>query len=177
MTQFAASAFVPVALGFFGPGTGYLIWGPQELWNFPPRDDRVDRALGTWGIFLPGLCQLITGALIFVGLTWFQVFTARPLYVAALAFSAFGIHWFVLGWNRYRGNDTRPNAGMSVAFVVLSVTGAFVLFSAGAWAEGLLFALLAAIYVADLALAVGVLAVGGGSAPCTSSPGRGTLPA
>ena len=29
--SFTASTFVPVALGFFGLGTGYLIWGPQEL--------------------------------------------------------------------------------------------------------------------------------------------------
>lgn len=28
---FAQSAFPPLALGFFGLGTGYLIYGPQEL--------------------------------------------------------------------------------------------------------------------------------------------------
>jgi len=32
---FPASAFVPVVLGFFGLGTGYLIYGPQELLGFP----------------------------------------------------------------------------------------------------------------------------------------------
>jgi hypothetical protein len=103
---------------------GYLIWGPQELFGFPARDERVDRALGVWGIWMPGLCQLVTGLILFVGLTWFQVFTNNPaLYMAALAFSAYGIHWLALGWNRYRGDDPRPNAGMSVGFTVVSGLG------------------------------------------------------
>jgi len=120
------STFVPVVLGFFGLGTGYLIWGPQELLGFPRRDPAVNRSLGVWGIFLPGLCQVVTGIMLFVGLTWFRVFTEPPLFMAAVAFSAYGIHWFALGWNRFQGNDARPNAGMSVAFTVLSVLGAFV---------------------------------------------------
>jgi len=44
------SPFPPLALGFFGLGTGYLIHGPQELLGFPKRDASVDfgtaRALG-----------------------------------------------------------------------------------------------------------------------------------
>jgi hypothetical protein len=32
------SPFLPIALGFFGLGTGYLIYGPQELLGFPKRD-------------------------------------------------------------------------------------------------------------------------------------------
>ena len=154
--ELAPSVFVPAALGFFGLGTGYLIWGPQELFGFPARDPSVDRSLGVWGIFLPGLCQLVTGLLLFVGLTWLQVFDDRSLYMAALAFTAFGIHWFALGWNRYRGNDARPNAGMSIAFIVLSVTGMVVFFGAGAWPLGLLFVGLTAVYVADFGAAVGV---------------------
>jgi hypothetical protein len=156
VAEFTPSVFVPAALGFFGLGTGYLIWGPQELFGFPARDPSVDRSLGVWGIFLPGLCQLVTGLLLFVGLTWFQVFDDRALYMAALAFSAFGIHWFALGWNRYQGNDARPNAGMSIGFIVLSVTGMVVFFAAGAWPLGLLFVGLTAVYVVDFAAAVGV---------------------
>jgi hypothetical protein len=153
---FAASTFPPLALGFFGLGTGYLIWGPHELFGFPPRDEPVDRALGTWGIWMPGFCQLLTGLILFVGLTWFQVFTDdKPLYMAALAFSAYGIHWFSLGWNRYRGNDTRPNAGMSVAFFLISVLGLIVFFHAGGWPVGLLFIGLALVYVCDFFLAFG----------------------
>ena len=147
---FAESAFPPLALGFFGLGTGYLIYGPQELLGYPPRDERVDRAVGTWGIWMPGFCQLLTGMILFVGLTWWQVFTkAAPLYMAALAFSAYGIHWFAIGWNRYRGNDPRPNAGMCVAYMVVSAMGAFVFFVAGDIPVGILFLGLFAIYFAD----------------------------
>lgn len=154
---FAQSAFPPLALGFFGLGTGYLIWGPQELFGFPPRDERVDRSLGIWGIFLPGLCQLLAGIILFVGLGWFQVFSSSPeLYMAALAFSVYGIHWFALGWNRYRGNDPRPNAGMSVAFMVVSAMGALVFFAVGDWPVGVLFVGLFVIYFADFFVAVGM---------------------
>lgn len=151
----AASAFPPLALGFFGLGAGYLIWGPQEL-GFPRRDPAVDRALGVWGIWLPGFCQFVAGLLLFIGLTWFPVFTTnKALYMAALAFTAFGIHWFALGWNRYRGNDARPNAGMSVAFMVLSALGATVFFHVGEWPVGVLFVALFLVYLCDFAAAVG----------------------
>ena len=155
MNVFTHSAFAPVVLGFFGLGTGYLIYGPAELFHFPRREPQIDRSMGIWGIFLPGLCQLITGIILFIGLTWFQVFTDKPLYMAALAFSAYGIHWFAIGWNRYQGNDPRPNAGMSVAFTVTSVLGAFVFFDAGVWPVGLLFIGLTAIYVIDFFVSIG----------------------
>jgi hypothetical protein len=147
---FQESTFVPVALGLFGLGTGYLIWGPQELFGFPAREPAVDRSVGVWGIWLPGFCQFVTGVLLFVGLTWFQVFKEPALYMAALAFSAYGIHWFALGWNRYQGNDPRPNAGMSVAFTVISVLGMVVFYGVdGGWPVGLLFTGLTWVYVAD----------------------------
>jgi hypothetical protein len=47
---FAASNFPSLALAFFGLVTGYLIWGPKELFGFPRRDERVDRSLGGWGV-------------------------------------------------------------------------------------------------------------------------------
>ncbi|HWU59046.1 MAG TPA: hypothetical protein VN045_10035 [Microbacteriaceae bacterium] len=153
--HFAVSMFPPLALGFFGLGTGYLIYGPQELLGWPKRDDRVDRATGTWGIWLPGFCQFVTGVILFVGLTWFQVFKDKPLYMAALAFSAYGIHWFAIGYNRMKGNDPRPNAGMSVAFFIISVTGLIVFFAAGDWAVGLLFVGLALIYASDFFASIG----------------------
>lgn len=153
--QFAESSFVPVVLGLFGLGTGYLVWGPQELTGYPPRDRAVDRSMGVWGLFMPGLCQLVTGILLFVGLSWFQVFHDKPLYMAALAFSAYGIHWFALGWNRFQGNDPRPNFGMSIAFIILSVLGLIVFFKAtDGWPVGLLFCGLTAVYVAELLVSV-----------------------
>jgi hypothetical protein len=154
---FSASAFPPLALGFFGLGTGYLIYGPQELLGWPKRDERVDRATGIWGIWMPGFCQFVTGIILFIGLTWFQVFaTAAPLYMAAFAFSAYGIHWFAIGWNRYRQNDPRPNAGMSVAFMVISAMGATVFYHVGDWPVGLLFTGLFAIYFADFFASIGL---------------------
>ena len=154
---FTASAFPPLALGFFGLGPGYLIYGPQELFGWPKRDERVDRATGVWGIWMPGFCQFLTGAILFIGLTWFQVFAKTPpFYMAALAFSAYGIHWFAIGWNRYRGNDPRPNAGMCVAYMVISALGANVFVSAKDWPVGLLFLGLFAIYFSDFFAAIGV---------------------
>jgi hypothetical protein len=156
VTSLPSSTFVPIALGFFGLGTGYLIWGPQELFGFPARDRSVDRSMGVWGIFLPGLCQAVTGIILFVGLTWFQVFrNDTALYMAAVAFTAYGIHWFALGWNRYQENDARPNLGMSFAFVVLSVLGAIVFFHASDWPVGVLFCGLAAVYMSEAVASVG----------------------
>ncbi|MYS21848.1 hypothetical protein GA0115240_1352117 [Streptomyces sp. DvalAA-14] len=153
---FAPSNFPPLALGFFGLGTGYLIWAPHELLGWPRRDERVDRSLGVWGVWLPGFCQFISGFILFIGLTWFQVFQDRALYMAALAFSAYGIHWFSIGWNRYRGNDSRPNAGMCVAFMLISAMGATVFFRVGDWPVGLVFLGLFAVYFSEFFLSVGL---------------------
>jgi hypothetical protein len=152
---FRSSAFAPLALGFFGLGTGYLIYGPEELFHWPKRDESVDRSTGVWGIWLPGFCQLVTGIILFVGLTWFQVFKDAPLYMAALAFSAYGIHWFALGYNRWQGVDPRTNAGMSVAYTILSVLGIVVFFNAGDWPVGLLFVGLTLIYISDFFHSIG----------------------
>jgi hypothetical protein len=147
---FPPSVFVPVVLGFFGLGTGYLIYGPQELLGFPKRDPRVDRATGVWGIWMAGFCQFLVGVLLFVGLTWFPVFSDnKALFMAALAFSAYGIHWFALGWNRLQGYDPRPNGYMSIPFIVISVLGLTVFFHAGAWPVGLLFTGLTLVYIAE----------------------------
>ncbi|MGH8997549.1 MAG: hypothetical protein ACRDYB_16225 [Acidimicrobiales bacterium] len=151
------SAFPPLALGFFGLGTGYLIYGPQELIGWPKRDESVDRGTGVWGIWLPGFCQFVAGTILFVGLAWFPVFTkSAPLYMAAFAFSAYGIHWFAIGWNRYRGNDARTNAGMTVAYMVISAMGATVFFKVADWPVGLLFLGLVAIYFSDFFASIGL---------------------
>jgi hypothetical protein len=154
--NFTASMLPPLALGFFGLGTGYLIYGPQELFGWPPRDERVDRSTGIWGIWLPGFCQFVTGVILFVGLTWFNVFREPPLYMAALAFTAYGIHWFAIGYNRWQLADPRPNAGMAVAFTIISVTGLLVFFIAKDVPVGLLFCGLTLIYVSDFFASIGV---------------------
>jgi hypothetical protein len=153
---FATSQFAPVVLGFFGLGTGYLIYGPQELLRFPSRNASVDRATGIWGIWMPGFCQFATGVYLFIALTWFESLREPALYTAAFAFSAYGIHWFALGWNRYRNNDARPNAGMSVGYMVISAMGATVFFKVGDWPVGLLFLGLFAIYFSDFFASLGI---------------------
>jgi hypothetical protein len=45
----AQSPFPPLAVGFMGLGTGYLIYGTQELLGYPKRDSSVDLGTGIWG--------------------------------------------------------------------------------------------------------------------------------
>src|SRR3954451_268521 len=125
---FPASAFVPLAVGFFGLGTGYLIYGPEELFGLPQRSRSVDLTTGLWGIWMPGFMQFLTGVYLWVGLLWFHSFRAPTLYMAALAFTAFGVHWFSLGLSRMLGGDPRPNEFMAVPFCLLSALGTVVFF-------------------------------------------------
>jgi hypothetical protein len=179
--SFATSAFVPVVLGFFGLGTGYLIYGPQELFRLPPRSPAVDRATGIWGIWLPGFCQFVTGVYLFVALTWLESLKEPVLYMAALAFSAYGIHWFALGWNRYQGNDVRPTGLMSISFTIISVLGVVVFFSAGAWPVGILFSGLTGVYVSEFFASFEIGArrapaeEGGAQAPTPNNPAERLL--
>jgi hypothetical protein len=144
------SSFPPIALGFMGLGTGYMIYGTQELFSYPKRDERVDFATGMWGIWMPGFMQFVTGIYLFAGLTLFGTFTsAPPLYMAALAFTAYGVHWFAIGWNRLRQADPRANVGMTVAFTAISVLGIIVFFKAGDDPVGGVFIGLTCVYVSD----------------------------
>jgi len=45
---FAISPFWPIAIGFFGLGTGYFIWGGQALFGYPKASPEVDRTMGLW---------------------------------------------------------------------------------------------------------------------------------
>ncbi|HEY6538000.1 MAG TPA: hypothetical protein VI138_03055 [Candidatus Dormibacteraeota bacterium] len=138
-------------MGFFGLGTGYLIYGPQELFGFPIRDHAVDVGTGIWGIWMPGFMQLLAGTYLWVGLTWFHSFTDPILYMAALAFTAYGVHWFAIGYNRAKGADPRPNGFMAMAFTLISVLGAIVFFHGGDAGVGGLFIGLSLIYISDIA--------------------------
>jgi hypothetical protein len=147
--QFPESAFVPIAVGFFGLGTGYLIYGPEELFKLPARSRPVDLTTGIWGIWMPGFMQFLTGVYLFVGLAWFHSFREKPLYMAALAFTAYGVHWWAIGMARALGGDPRPNAFMAVAFTLISVLGIIVFFHNHDQPVGGLFIGLTCIYVSD----------------------------
>ena len=149
------SPFPPLALGFFGLGTGYLIYGAQELFGYPKRDEQVDRATGIWGIWMPGFMQFLAGTIIFLGLTLFNTFTSAPLYMTALAFTAYGVHWFALGWIRLHRADARANIGMTVAFVVISVLGIVVFFKAHDNPVAGVFIGLTCVYVAEFFATLG----------------------
>ena len=142
------SPFPPLAVGFFDLGTGYLIYGTQELFGYPARSDSVDFATGMWGIWMPGFMQFITGIYLFADLTLFGTFKTPSLYMAALAFTAYGVHWFALGWNRLHRADPRVNVGMAVAFLLISILG-IIVFKVGDDPVGGLFIGLACVYAAD----------------------------
>jgi hypothetical protein len=157
--SFPQSAFAPIAVGFFGLGTGYLVYGAQELFGYPHRPDaKVDLATGIWGVWMPGFMQFITGVYLFVGLTWFGSFADSPqLYMAALAFTAYGVHWWALGMQRAMGGDPRTNALMCVAFTALSTLGIVVFFHHGVDRPvGGVFIGLTAVYVAEFFATIGV---------------------
>ena len=129
--------------------SGLVIYGTQELFGYPARDDRVDFATGMWGIWMPGFMQFIAGIYLFAGLTLFGTFKTPALYMAALAFTSYGVHWFAIGWNRLRGTDPRVNVGMTIAFLLISILGVIVFFKVGDAPVGGVFIGLVCVYAAD----------------------------
>ncbi|WDL97537.1 hypothetical protein [Alicyclobacillus sp. ALC3] len=126
--SFPVSPFWPVAIGFLALSINYFVQGGTTLASGPgwtKEKDRYDRTVGLWGIFLGGFGQLLTGTYLMVGLSWFPVYRhAAPLYMAAVAFTVYGIHWIVIGWRRYTGSDPGPEAWMAIPLLGLSVLGA-----------------------------------------------------
>jgi hypothetical protein len=147
----AHSPFVPVAIGFFGLGAGYFVWGGQALFDFPKSTPDVDRTMGMWGFWMPGFLQFLTGVYLIVGLTWFDVFgNAAPLYMAGLAFTAYGIHWFAMAHRRYIGSSSAPDGWMAIAFLFLSALGVDIFFRAGDRTVMLIFVGLTLIYLVEI---------------------------
>jgi hypothetical protein len=148
---FAASKFVPVAIGFFGLGTGYFIWGGQALFGFPKASPEVNKTMGMWGFWMPGFMQFITGVYLMTGLTWFNVFGATPpLYMAGLAFTAYGIHWFAMAHRRFIGASDQPDGWMAIAFLFLSLLGVGVFGKAGDIPVMFVFVGLTLIYATEI---------------------------
>ncbi|MGB6457632.1 MAG: hypothetical protein WBH47_24430 [Streptosporangiaceae bacterium] len=71
----------------------------------------MDLTTGIWGRWMPGFMRFLAGTYLFLGLALFGTFRTPLFYLAALAFTAYGVHWFALGWIRMRRSDARPNAG------------------------------------------------------------------
>src|SRR6201990_2558477 len=149
--SFAGSRFVPVALGFFGLGTGYFIWGGQALFGFPKASPEVNRTMGMWGFWMPGFMQFITGVYLLFGITWLKVCRkASPLYMAGLAFTAYGIHWFAMAHRRYIDSNAQLDGWMAVAFLFLSLLGVDVFRRAGDIPVMIIFVGLTLIYLTEI---------------------------
>ena len=57
--------------------------------------------------------QFLAGVYLFVGLAWLGSFNSPPLYMTALAFTAYGVHWWAIGLSRAMGGDGGLNGFMS----------------------------------------------------------------
>ena len=148
---FDSSKFWPVAIGFFGLATGYLVMGGQALFQFPKTSPAVDKTVAMWAVWMAGFMQLITGIYLMVGLTWFGVFTnAAPLYMAALAFTMYGAHWFAVAHRRFIGSSSVPEGWMAIPITFLSILGMIVFMGAGDVPVGILFIGLTLIYLTEI---------------------------
>ncbi len=140
------SAYVPLGLAFFGLGTGYLIFGPQEILGYPAKSESTEISNAWWGFWMPGMLQFLCGTYILVGLTWLQVFKGAPLYAAGIETTVFGIHWLAMGLSRLRGGSIVPNGYMCVPFFLVSLLGYIVFSHVGDTQVAWLFIGLMAVY-------------------------------
>lgn len=169
----ATSVLVPLAIGFFGLGTGYFVWGGQAVFGFPKEDKPdVSQTMGMWAVWMPGFMQFVTGVSIVVGLTWFNVFAtpgtkSTPLYMAGLAFTAYGIHWFAMGHRRFIRSSALPDGWMAIAFAILSILGIVVFLTpvgspaANDIPVAIVFVGLTLIYLTEIATRFGLYPGGG----------------
>lgn len=149
--DFAQSAFLPIAIGFFGLGCGYFIWGGQALFGVPKSSPELNKSMGMWGFWMPGFMQFITGVYLIVGMTWFGVFVkAPPIYMAGLAFTAYGIHWFAMAHRRYISSPADADGWMAIAFLILSILGVYVFYIASDIPVAIVFIGLSLIYLTEI---------------------------
>ncbi|MGC8609444.1 MAG: hypothetical protein ACP5UV_06200 [Thermoplasmata archaeon] len=146
------AALPPLAIGFFGLGIGYYVFGGSTFFEYPKEsNENVNHAMGLWGIFMPGFMQFLAGTYIFLGLTIFPAFRSMPiLYMAGLAFTAYGVHWFALGYSKYKGADTTVDGFMAIGFLWISIIGALVFGLGHDVPVMILFVLLVFVYLNDI---------------------------
>ncbi len=152
--SYPVSEFVPIGIGFLSLSINYFVQGGEALFGGPKHsesNEATEKALGLWGMGLGGFGQLITGIYLMVGLSWFPVYReAAPLYMAAVAFTVYGIHWIVMGYRRYRGGDPGPDAWMAIPVLGLGVLGMISFLKAGDVPAGILFIGLSLIYIFEI---------------------------
>jgi ABC-type multidrug transport system fused ATPase/permease subunit len=84
--------------------------------------------------------------------------SALLLYMAGLAFTAYGIHRFAMAHPRFIGSSAQPDAWMAIACAILSILGLFIFFYAGDWPVGIVFVGLTLIYLTEIPTRFGSLA-------------------
>jgi hypothetical protein len=142
---------MPIGIGCFGLGTGYFVRGGQAFFDVPKPTSEVNRTMGMWGFWMPGFMQFITGVYLVVGLSGFNVYgSAPPLYMAALAFTAYGIPWFAMPHRRFIGSSDQPDAWMAIAFALFSILGVIVFAGAHDGPVAILFMGLTLIYPTEI---------------------------
>jgi len=147
---FHPSAYLPLAIGFFGLAVGYFVWGGQLLFGFPKPSPEVNRTIALWAFWMAGFMQFLTGVYIIVGMTWFDVFgNVPPLYMAGIAFTAYGVHWFVLAHRRFIGASSEPDAWMLIPFFLMSLLGLGVFAAINDYPLVILFVFVTLIYLAE----------------------------
>jgi hypothetical protein len=100
---------------------------------------------------MPGFMQFLTGIYLLTGLTWFNVFrNAAPLYMAGLAFTAYGIHWFAMAQRRYTDSSGQADGWMAIAFLFLSILGVDVFRRSGDIPVMIVFVGLTLIYATEI---------------------------
>lgn len=91
-----------------------------------------------------------------IGLTWFNVFRNSPsLYMAAVAFTVFGAHWFAMAHRRYIDSSPAPQGWMAIAYLVVSTLGVYVFFGAGDVPVAIVFIGLALTYATEIPTQLG----------------------
>ncbi|WP_054854121.1 hypothetical protein [Vulcanisaeta distributa] len=146
-----ASVLPPVAVGgFFGLGIGYLIYGGMGLFFPTKTDELTNKSLAVWGgLWMPGFMQFLTGIYILVTISIYRELPSVFYMAGGVAFTAYGVHWFALGWKRYIGSSNLPDAFMALGFLVLSVLGAFVFGYVHDYPVMILFIILVLVYATE----------------------------
>ena len=134
-----------------GLGIGYFVFGGAAFFKYPKEsNENINHAMGLLGIFMPGFMQFLAGTYIFLGLTVFTAFRSSPILYMAVAFTAYGVHWFALGYNKYKNADTTVDGFMVVGFLWISIIGALVFGLGHDIPVMILFILLALVYISDI---------------------------
>jgi hypothetical protein len=72
------------------------------------------------------------------------------LYMAGLAFTAYGIHWFAMAHRRYIDSTAQLDGWMAIAFLFLSILGVDVFWRSADIPVMMVFAGLTAIYATEV---------------------------